>query len=138
MSSDTLRNDLIQGALIDYLKTQSDVTDELSTSDEIREDQWQGREFVYPNIRLRLISNIYTTDDCSRTAITLSWEVYSEEASSYQADKICGKIRNVLHNKQFSQNSLNVSLWATNLVPAIRRDRRTWRSELLMRGTVSG
>ena len=137
MSLDDLRNDLVQGALIDYLKGQSDVTDLLPSSDEIREDQWQGREFDYPNVRLRLISND-ANDDCNRADITLSWEAYSEEASSYEADKICGKIRSVLHNKGFTQSSLHISLFSTNLVPAIRRDTRTWRSELLMRGIVSG
>ena len=138
MSIDDLRNDQLQGALIDYLKTQTAVTALLpgATSTEIREDQWQGTEFDYPNIRCRLMSNVI--GNCNDLDITLSWEVRSEEASSYQADKICGKIRTVLHNKSFTQNGLHISLWATNLVPAIREDMRTWRSELLMRGTVSG
>jgi len=139
MTLANLRNDLVQGALIDYLKTKSDVTDELKTpgSDEIREDQWQGRDFDYPCIRLRLISNTIDTD-CNRNNITLSWEAYSEESSSYEADRISGIIRSVLHNKSFSQNGLHFSLWSTDLVPAIRRDKRTWRSECLMRGTVTG
>ena len=139
MSIDDLRNDLIQGALIDYLKTKANVTDLLpdAASTEIRENQWQGREFDYPNIRLRLISNI-PRDDCNKTDITLSWEVRSEEASSAEADKMCGKIHVELFNKSFTQNDLHFSLWTTNQVPAIREDTRTWRSELLQRGIVSG
>jgi len=139
MAIDDLRNDLVQGALVDYLKTKSDVTDLLpsASSDEIREDQWQGREFDYPNIRCRLISNIID-ELCNKAAITLSWEVYSEEASSYEADKICGKIRTVLHSKSFSSNDLHFNLRATNLVPAVRRDEKTWRAEVLMSGNVSG
>lgn len=137
MSLDELRNDLVQGALIDYLKNQSDVTGELSTSDEIREDMWQGTEFVYPNIRLRLMSNAPFVD-CNKALIRLSWEVYSEKQSSAEADKICGKIRLVLHNKSFSSNGLHFHLSCTDVIPAIRRDARTWRSECLMRGTVSG
>lgn len=139
MAIDDLRNDLIQGALIDYLKTKTTVTALLpsASSEEIRENQWQGREFSYPNIRLRLMSNIIDTT-CSRNSITLSWEVRSQEASSYEADRLCGKIRSVLHDLSFNQNSIHFSLWTNDLVPAIREDDRTWRSELLMRGIVSG
>lgn len=137
MAIDDLRNDLVQGALIDYLKTKTDVTNLLTTANEIREDQWQGRDFVYPNIRCRLISNV-PFDDCNLADITLSWEVYSEEASSYQADKICGKIRTVLHNKSFDSNGLHFNLRSTDLIPAIRSDEKTWRSEALFTGNVSG
>jgi len=58
-----LRNDEIQTAIVAYLKTKTAITSLLITEDnptglvEIREDQWQGTEFDYPNIRVRMIGN---------------------------------------------------------------------------------
>lgn len=138
MSLDNLRNDLVQGALIDYLQTKANVTSLLSSAEEIKKNQWQGREFSYPNIRLRLISN-RPSGNCEGTRnITLSWEVRSQEASSAKADMICGKIEVEMFDTSFSQNGLTFSLITTDNVPAIREDTTTWRSELLMRGTVDG
>lgn len=138
MTLDNLRADLVAEALIDILQAQTTVTSLLpSGATEIRESQWQGRDFTYPNIRLRMIRNA-AVDQCNLVEITISWEVFSEQASSSEANKICGKIRHVLHGKCFTQNGLNVSLAEQETIPAIRRDIRTWRGELIMRGRVSG
>ena len=134
------RNDLIQSALITYLKANATILAELPAtgSDEIREDQWQGSNFIYPNIRVRIISNEPYKTFCAASEVSLGFQVFSEEASSWQADRIAGIINNVLHTRSFSSGSIHFSLWTTNLVPAIRRDNRTWQSEVLMRGTISG
>ena len=133
----TLRPDLIQAALISLAKADSDIVAEV-TSTEIREDQWQGREFSYPNIRLHMISNQPTEKECNAWKFELSWRVFSEEASSYEADRIAGIINNALHDKQFTSNSIHFGLWTTNIVPAVRISEKTWRTEVLQRGTASG
>jgi hypothetical protein len=140
-----LRNDEIQAALVAYLKTVTAVTNLLITFDnpsgtlEIREDQWQGDEFGYPNVRIRMISNIPYGDSsqCNASTFTVSMMAYSEDFSSYEADKIAGIISTSLHGKSFTQGSVAVVIRTTNLIPAVRDDRRTWRSECLMQGVAS-
>jgi hypothetical protein len=133
-----LRNDQIQAAIVAYAKSKSDITSQLTDTDEIREDFWQGRDFSYPNIRVRLISDTPQEPECNLHSVTLSFLVFSEEASSQQADRIAGIINNTLHGKSFSSNSISFSTRATNLIPAIRVSEKTWRAEALMEAVVSG
>ncbi len=131
-------NNEIQIAMIARLKANTSVIAKV-TADEIREDQWQGADFIYPNIRVKMISNKPEVgSNCVRTDVTLSVQVFSEDASSLEADTIAGIINNVLHDAPFSSSGLYLSLRTTNLVPAIRSDTRTWRSEVMMAGTVNG
>jgi hypothetical protein len=132
------RNNQIQKEIIAKLKASSTVI-AVVISAEIREDQWQGTEFSYPNIRVRMISNKPdSASNCFRTSVVLSIQVFSEDASSSEADDIAGIINDVLHDHPFSSSGLHFSLRTTNLVPAIRSDTRTWRSEVLMAGIVNG
>ena len=134
-----LRNDEIQAAIVAYVKGKSDITDQLPAgSEEIREDSWKGREFTYPNIRIRLISNEPQDPECNLHRVVLSFLVFSEEASSQQADRIAGIINNTLHGMSFSSNSISFSLRATNLIPAIAVSEKIWRAEALMEARASG
>lgn len=133
-----LRNDQIQAALVAYLKANTTVTAEVPAV-EIREDQWQGRDFTYPNIRVRLISNtpLYA-GDCNLHRVSLGILVFTEDASSLNSDKIAGIIHSVLHDHHFNTSNITFSLRTTNLVPALRSNIQEWRSEILMSGIVSG
>ena len=134
-----IRNDQIQTALVSKLKADTTVTAELDDTDEIREDQWHGTEFSYPNIRVRIISNKpLKNSDCDQLTIGVGFQVFSEDASSMEADRIAGIIDNALHDKPFSQDSLLIALRTDDLIPAIRSNMRTWKSEVLMNGIVSG
>lgn len=131
-------NNDIQAAIISYIKLSATIT-AVVTSLEMREDQWQGSDFTYPNIRVRLISNepLGSPDTCSMSRITVSFMVFTEDSSSQNSDKIAGIINNVLHGRSFYSNGIAISLRTTNLIPAIRSDIRTWRSEVLMTGIVT-
>jgi cytochrome c-type biogenesis protein CcmH/NrfG len=120
------------------LKADATINAQLSSIDEIRADQWQGSDFIYPNIRVRLISNRPLNSNCNMTSITLGIQVYSEQDSEQEADRIAGIINNVLHGTSFIHSGIQIALTTTNLVPAIRSDARTWRSEVLMSGTAGG
>lgn len=134
-----LRNDLIQAALVAYLKSKSIITSELDNANEIREDQWQSRDFTYPNIRVRLISNNPDeTARCNRSIIQIGILVFTEDDSSRKCDRIAGIISKTLHAKGFSSQSIGFYLRTTNLNPALRSDESTWRSEVLMTGVVYG
>lgn len=130
-------NDLIQTAIIARLKAESTVTAEVTAS-EVREDQWQGTEFIYPNVRVRMINNVPVRGfECNTGNIDMSVLVHTQDDSSRNADRIAGIINTVLHDVQFSSSDLSIHLYTTNLVPAMRSDVRTWRSEVRMSGTVS-
>jgi hypothetical protein len=134
-----LRNDQIQAAWIDYLKSKADILAELDDTDEIREDMWQGDQFTYPNIRVRLISNTPEEGrDCNLHSVTISTMAFSEDASSQQADRIAGIIMVTLQDTQFTSNGIAFGVRTTDLVPAIRSDDRTWRSEAIMSIRASG
>lgn len=140
-----LRNDQIQAALVAYLKANATIVASLvgyeSSSAEIREDQWKGTEFIYPNVRVRMISNNpidNSNDDCDIANVSVSFMVFTDYQSSLEADEIAGIISNILHKRQFTSNNLAFSLRTTNLVPAVAVDVRTWRSECLMVGIVNG
>jgi hypothetical protein len=130
-----IRNDQIQTGLISYLKSKTTITSLLDSSAEIKENEWQGDDFYYPAVRVRLISNIpfqscYHQFECGI-------QVFSEEASSIEADQISGIIATQFHPVGFTSNSLAFLVHVTNVIPAIRSDIRTWRSEVLIRGLVA-
>ena len=134
-----ISNNEIQEALIIELQAETTVLVELSDTDEIREDQWQGTEFSYPAIRVKMISNKpLVASGCDQTKISVGLEVFSEDASSMQADRIAGIIQDALHDKPFSQGSLLIALRTNDLIPAMRSNVRTWKSEVLMNGIASG
>ena len=140
-----LRNDELQATIIAYLKSISVIYSLLITEDnptgllEIREDQWQGDNFRYPNIRVRMISNspFGDSDQCDASSFSASVMAYSEDASSQEADKIAGIISTSLNAKSFIQGSVSMFLRTTSLIPAVRSDTLTWRSECLMQGIAS-
>ena len=135
-----LRNDQIQAALIAKLKANTTIVAELASSADIKEDQYQGTEFNYPGVRVQLNSNESLTQDanCPHTRIGLSLLIFTEDDSSLEADRIAGIIHNELHAQQYTINGIAISLHTTNLIPAIRSDVRTWRSQILMSGIASG
>lgn len=131
-------NNEVQAAFVSYLKSNSTITGTVSAA-EIREDQWQGREFDYPNIRVRLISNTpIGSESCGLSRVALSVMVFTEDASSLNADRIAGIINLVLHGRSFSSNGIAFACRTTNLIPALRSDIQEWRSEVLMNATVIG
>jgi len=127
----------IQMALIAYLKSLTVITGEVSST-EIREDQWQGAEFSYPNIRVKMMRNEPYQTNCDATDVLFAIQIYSQLDSSIEAERIAGIINSALHARSFSSNGIRFSTQVRNQVPAIRQDTRTWRSELLMRATATG
>jgi hypothetical protein len=132
-------NNDIQAALIAYLKANVNIVAALGDSgaDEIREDQWQSDQFIYQNIRVRLIDNA-PEDACNKSIIEVSFMVYSEEQSSQQADSIAGIIKDELKDRSFTSNTIRFTSSIIRLVPAIRQDTLTWRAEAIFRMRASG
>ena len=135
-----LRNDQIQAAIIAKLKANNTIVALLDSSAEIKEDQYQGTEYNYPAVRVQLNSNEPLTQDenCPHTRIGVTLLVFTEDDNSLEADRIAGIIHNELHAQQYTINAIAMSLHTTNLLPAIRSDIRTWRSQIMMSGIASG
>ena len=132
-------NNELKAALRSKLQAETTVLAELNDTDEIREDQWQGADFSYPAIRIRIVfNNPIEGTGCDTAKIGVSFEVFSEDASSMQADRIAGIIKDALHDTPFSQDDLLIALRTNDLIPAARSNMRTWKSETLMNGIVNG
>lgn len=129
-------NDRIQAALLARAKSKASVLAKLSDTDEIREDQWQGRKFTYPAYRIKIIRN-EPSNGCYQK-VEFSFQTFSENSSSQQADDMCGTINDEFHEKSFSQNSIRFTgVSCSNLSPAMRVDERTWRAETFFETVVS-
>lgn len=130
-----ISNDLLQAALVAYLKLQPTLTS-VTTATEIRENTWKGADFNYPNVRVELTRNVPEKDGCPQY-IDVTFQVYSETTTSKQADQIAGIITTILHDKQFGQNGLKIYLYAVNVQPAYAEGVPTWRSNVQMTGKVT-
>ncbi len=130
--------DDIRGALIDYLQSKTTITSLVSAT-ETRENQWQGVDFTYPCVRVKVNSATpQQAGECDIFDCPISIIVKSEQASSAQADNIAGIINTVLHRRSFDQSGVRFMIWTTRLSEAIREDTRTWRAEVLIQATVNG
>jgi len=137
-------DEVIQAAIIAKLKELAPFG--RVTSEEIREVEWQGASFSYPNIRVDLEENDFSLDEqgnCSALQyVDFSIYVFSEERSSKECSQIKTEIQNALIGVGFSNTSLGVKFMNIRMVkggnvPAIRQDARTWRSQVKLTSLVS-
>ncbi len=127
-----ISNELVQAGIIVKLKADSALTTWLtdrSAGAEIRENQWQGRQFVYPAIRVDLVNQAENGNPpCFSQA---SFNVFSitEGDSSKDAGILAGLVDSALIRKKFSgtgfNSGLTTSLGATG---PIRTAERTWQA----------
>ena len=130
-----LSNDDIQAGLVAKLKASTTIVALLASGTSIKEDQWQGTTFVYPAVRVDLGMQLPRAN-CDGAEVTFSILCYSEDASSRKVDELAGTVNDQLHRKSFTSSSIRYSIYSQGLIPAIREDERTWRSEATFRATV--
>jgi hypothetical protein len=123
-------NNDIQDALVAKLKSDVTLVALLKgKTQEVREDQWQGVNFVYPCVRIKLISQIPSADGCTATC-EFSILCYSEGYSSKESNDIAWEVCQLLDGPKFSHDTTKfISCDITNLIPADRVDERTWLAE---------
>lgn len=129
-----IRADEVQASLVAYLKGNTAITAELGGSDEIREAWWQGTGFSYPAVRVRVlrISLLGSQAKCA-TEGRLSVLVFDESSSSAKCARISGIIGNELHDKSFYASGVRLITQVEEIIPPVRSDLRTWRSEVLVK-----
>jgi hypothetical protein len=132
-----LTNDVIQAALIAWIKTRPLITAEIVSNEEIREDQFGGAVYVYPSIRVRIISNVPTGHQGCLQNCTIGIQTYTEDASSLNANRIAGIIAKEVHDQSFIRSSIQFGIQVTNLVPAYHRNAQTWMAEVLLNANIA-
>lgn len=129
----------IRTMLVDYLKNNSAIIG--ISSSEVRERQWQGTDFTYPNIRVKIIQQVPCKDvGCNWSDITFSVQCYAEQSSSEQAETIQYAIATFLDKTIISSLVLRVySIHVLAMPDASLTDKETltWMAETLFSGKVS-
>lgn len=128
----------ISAPLIADLK--ADATLVTAVGAEIREDQWQGDDFVYPSVRVG--GNQYplhpTDGNCfgQWINISLSIFVFTEGLSSLLNQQIMGMVGEALQGSQLNTAALSSLALRVDYVPPIAFIFHAWRGEVLISGRV--
>lgn len=134
-----VRNDQIKKALISHIKSKSDVTAILGDATEVREYNWQGTDYDYPAVRLQLRGNNPDDSGCAKSIITFTWFCFDEETSSRMCDNLAGTLAEHYNKARFTSEGIRFfGCDVENIIPAIRQNVRTWRSEVQVRALVEG
>lgn len=119
----------IQAAFVAYLKTKTIVTSLLANASpvEVREAEWQGTDFLYPNIR---ISVDMVPQECGPYNADITIDTFSGEKSSKQAVHISAILTGLLHKRSFT--SLGLRFSTVRVMKVNRPDRSivAWLSQV--------
>lgn len=126
-------DEVLQAAIISKLKSLAPFG--AVQSNEIREIEWQGDAFTYPNIRVDLEENEYVFDEqerCNLQYVEFSVYIFSEARSSKEASQIKTLVINSLVGNGFTaSNSVKFSrIRLVDNVRTFREDERTWRAQV--------
>lgn len=133
-------DEILQAAIITKIKSQAPYGNVAST--EIRELEWQGDSFTYPNIRVELETNVPYFDDqerCTLQRVEFSIYCYSEQRSSKECSQIKTLVTNAMQ-RQFNDVAGQIRFTRLRIidsVPAVREDERVWRSQVKFGSKVS-
>ena len=120
----------VQANIITYLKSKTVVTSLLSTgAQEIREAEWQGEDFSYPNIRIG-VDFMPAIEGCGPDDADITIDSFSAEKSSKQASHISAALKALLHKHPFQVGGMTFS---TVVVRRVGRPERTiygWMSQI--------
>ena len=126
---------MVQADLIAKLKATTSLTSVLpSGTYSIKEYEWQGDEFQYPNVRFDLEDNRYELDEqekCQLQNIEFSIYIYSEQRTSKECSQIKGVIATALIGLGFTGTYAKYTrLRLMENIPAVRVEERVFRSQL--------
>ncbi len=127
----------VQSAFIQSLKSDSSITGSLGSND-IREDYWQGTEFVYPNLRVDVgdLTPVPAQPCEIMNFSNVTIWVYGEKDSSQQVNNIAALVANKYHEHNFTQSGKVYRTTVTRIIAAKRTDERTWRAGVMINGGV--
>lgn len=127
----------IQEAIVQHLKSDISLVAKLASDKEIKEDQWKGKSFVYPAVRVQLKNQTPVYPDCSVVYQDFSVLCFSELASSMEANDVATLVLSALDHKPFTYNGIILlSIKSTNVVPANAVEERLWVADDQFRALV--
>lgn len=127
----------IQAAFVTSLKADNTIVSSVMPANEVKENQWQGKDFTYPNIRIDMLPERPASQtNCDGNYVDVQFRVFSENPSSKEANDIAVKIANKYHSKSQTIGTLRFTMICTSLVPANRVDSKTWEAQVRFTGTV--
>ena len=133
-------NNLIQAALLAKAQSVAAITTALAAgADGIKELDYKGTDFSYPCIRIALEgqTDIAGTNTHCPSQVDFSFYVFSEKASSKEANQIAGKVVSAFRGMSFSQSGVKfVKIRILENIPAIAQDERTWRAQIRCQSTI--
>ena len=97
-----------------------------SGATEIRELDWQGETFVYPNIR---VTSSITPGECLDD-VTVRISYFSEQKSSKEAITGQGIIAKQYHQKPFTRSNIRFSPLLVSSIPDAVQVNGVWRADV--------
>lgn len=123
----------VQADLIAMLKASAFIT-AIIPAVEVRELQWQGHDFTYPNIRVAIgIELAIGQDDCreDNSALNVSVFAFSEKDSSQECMQLLTAVKKALGHRQIPSTvgyRSGLIRTARTILP-IRAAEREWRGQ---------
>lgn len=127
-----LDNADIQESIVTKLKADTNLTTWLaarSSANEIREDEWQGSDFAYPNVRIEVVQQEDMGDPPCHILTLFNVFSYAEGYSSLDCDVLSGLVRAALRGKHLTGTgfmSLKIALEGSP--GAVQAGDRIWRA----------
>lgn len=136
-----LANNVIQAAIVAKLKANTTLTDWLtnrSSSNEVREANYQGASFSYPAVRVEAGTQqpgpVNSVCYLTTGEIPFSVYCYSESDSSKQADVLAGLVNAALVGQRIQGSGFSsLIIQSDGLTHATRTAERVWRAVVLCR-----
>jgi hypothetical protein len=131
--------ELAQAAIISYLKSIPALITALGSATQIKEWSWQGDDFIYPAVRLQMgIARSEPEPDCGRWALPFYVMCFSEKKSSKEASQLASIVASIHGVQPGTLNGVHfVRFYVDQLIPPIRQDELTWRSEVVFHSAIS-
>ena len=143
-------NQIVQAGIIAKLKANTDLLAVMvgvqagATVENIKEDQYQGRTFTYPAVRVDIQRQepMNEKDQCDPAALFFTVRCYAQANSSQDADKLAEAVNNVLHKQQVDHTSADGSYRiprarSAGLAGAIRVSENLWMTSAAFTGNVN-
>jgi hypothetical protein len=124
--------ELVQAGIITKLKADTALIAWLTTysaQNEVRENQWQGRQFVYPAVRVDILTQTEPGNPPCYSQALFNVFAFAEGDSSKNCGVLAGLVDSALIRKKFTGTGFDSGL-VTSLgtVPPIRTGERVWQA----------
>jgi hypothetical protein len=137
-------NDELQRAVIAKLKADTALTAELSSADQVKEDQYSGTVFTYPAVRVDIqrLDARSETEPCDLYVAIFTVRTYAQGAGSAPADSLAGLVRNSLHRQAIGSTvAANLAfrmerILLTGLLAANRTQEHIWMAAAMFQANV--